>query len=289
MKKELLIAIPMAVVSVPASAQTTIFGDVKNIDGHHIEYVSLRVDSQYTISDKDGNFVLRIPEGHRSDLVVSHLSYKTQTIPYAQYRSGSLHVRLEEKVQTIGDVTIAAPRAKIVKVGRQGMKMPGDAAFTTNPEDGGNHFYDYELGPVIKPGKNYLLRQFSLHIDKCTYQSCVLRLTAYEVCGGNIAPVQHRPIYIHCGKDHQNTDYTQRFLDNIVFKKGHTYYIGIALVSAEGAGSISFPACLHRGYAHKLDTGRIKKLPASLALNLSGIVVKEQALPGRSDRVPNSR
>lgn len=154
------------------------------------------------------------------------------------------------------------------------MKTPGDAVFTISAEDGGSHFYDYELGPVIKPGKDYLLRQFSLHIEECTYKSCVLRITAYEVSGTKIIPIQYKPTYIYCNRNHQNTDCTQRFPENIVLQKGHTYYVGIVLVSAEGAGRISFPACLHRGYARKVDTGRIKKLSTSLALSLTGIVVK---------------
>lgn len=275
MIKKTLIAVLTAMFCLPISAQITVSGDIKDTEGHHIKYASLRVDSQYTISDKDGNFTLRIPKGHKSDLVVSHLSYNSQRIPYAQYKSGELHICLQEKVQTIEGVIIAASKAKTAKIGRQGMKMPGDAAFTTSPEDGGKHFYDYELGPVIKPSKNYLLRQFSLHIEECTYKSCVLSVTAYEVSGGDITPIQNRPIYIYCDKEHQNTDYTHKFPDNIVFKKGHTYYVGIALVSAEGAGRISFPVRLHRGYARKLDTGRIRKAPASLALNLSGIALKK--------------
>lgn len=119
MRKKTLVAILTAMLSLPISAQITVSGDIKDTGGgHQIKYVSLRVDSLHTISDKDGNFTLRIPKGHKSDLIVSHLSYKTLAIPYARYKSGNLHICLQEKVQAIEDVAIAASKAKMVKVGR---------------------------------------------------------------------------------------------------------------------------------------------------------------------------
>ena len=55
----------------------TIKVHVADANGSGIEYVSIHVDSLYTVSDRDGNFSLTIPDDMKADFVTNHISYES--------------------------------------------------------------------------------------------------------------------------------------------------------------------------------------------------------------------
>ena len=46
MIKKTLVAVLTAIFCLPISAQITVSGDIKDTEGHHIKYASLRVDKK---------------------------------------------------------------------------------------------------------------------------------------------------------------------------------------------------------------------------------------------------
>ncbi|MEO9570930.1 MAG: TonB-dependent receptor [Polaribacter sp.] len=61
---------------------TILKGTVKNKDKQPIEKVSIKYNNTGTITDKNGNYTIRIPYKEEITLVFSHISYKTSTKKY---------------------------------------------------------------------------------------------------------------------------------------------------------------------------------------------------------------
>ena len=67
------------------AANKTIKGHVADEFGKNVEFASIYVDSIYTVSDKEGNFSIVVPDDIKQQLVISHISYQTCIIPYNVY------------------------------------------------------------------------------------------------------------------------------------------------------------------------------------------------------------
>ncbi len=63
----------------------SIKGHIVDEFGKNVEFASVYVDSIYAVSDKEGNFSLVVPNGMKQELVISHISYQTNKIPYDVY------------------------------------------------------------------------------------------------------------------------------------------------------------------------------------------------------------
>ena len=250
---------------VTASAQVKVRGKVSNSYGQGIEYVSIRVDSLYAVSDAEGNFELEVPKGHTDQMVVHHISYRTKQIPFESYKTGQLDIQLEEDVYELSDVVISNKKLKEKAVSHKGVKMPGDVSFRNTK------YATYDIGPIIKNKRDYLIKSFNFKVEECTYTRCVLRIIVYEVKGKQFVPVQHKPIYLNFSDKQQFTEQTVDVKEEIILKKGHTYYIGVAVVDSNGKGIINFPAYLRSGYARNLNTKKTKKLPATLGISMKGL------------------
>ena len=250
---------------VMASAQVKVRGKVSNSYGQGIEYVSIRVDSLYAVSDAEGNFELEVPKGHTDQMVVHHISYRTKQIPFESYKTGQLDIQLEEDVYELSDVVISNKKLKEKAVSHKGVKMPGDVSFRNTK------YANYDIGPIIKNKRDYLIKSFNFKVEECTYTRCVLRIIVYEVKGKQFVPVQHKPIYLNFSDKQQFTEQTVDVKEEIILKKGHTYYIGVAVVDSNGKGIINFPAYLRSGYIRNLNTKKTKKLPATLGISMKGL------------------
>ncbi len=87
---------------------TILKGTVKNKDNRPIEKVSIKYNNTGTVTDKNGNYLIRIPYKKEIILVFSHLSYKTYTEKYsAKSRNGvRLSVVLTSNTEQLKEIII---------------------------------------------------------------------------------------------------------------------------------------------------------------------------------------
>ena len=85
-------------------AQISVKGKITDVNGKGVEYVSVGVDSLFTISDVDGYFELKIPDGHTAPMIFHHISYRTQQLPFDTFKSGSVSVKLEEDIYNLSNI-----------------------------------------------------------------------------------------------------------------------------------------------------------------------------------------
>lgn len=83
---------------VVSRAQIEVRGTVVSQAGTPVAYASVQVDSQYTMTDREGRFEMAVPAGHTADMTISHISYHDVSLPFATYRQGHVEARMQEKV-----------------------------------------------------------------------------------------------------------------------------------------------------------------------------------------------
>lgn len=246
----------------------TIKGHVADANGNGIEYVSIHVDSLYTVSDRDGNFSLAIPDDMKANLVANHISYESCVLKSSLYhKSCNLTITLKEKVNDLADVAIVSGK-KQKSIVDKGMRAPGDVTFHNIKNT------TYEIGPLFSPKKNFFVGSAQLRVTKNTFTSCTIRLIIYEIKGNQFVPVQHNPLYLHLTQVSDKHDFTFMPEEPIKLLCSHKYYVGIAVMSSNGVGEIHFPAYLRKGCVRNLCTDKKKKLPATLGVSLLGVQAK---------------
>ena len=248
-------------------AQISVKGKITDVDGKGIEFVSVCVDSLFTVSDTDGNFELRIPDGHTDPMTFHHISYRTQQVPFDTYKNGDVNVKLEEDVYNLSNVIISNKEIKEKAISHKGIKTPGDVAFNNIKNS------IYEIGPIVNNKNDYLVRSFNFKVEECTYSHCTVRIIVYYINDKKFTPVQHKPIYIDFSDKEQFTEHTIEVKEDLLLKKNQKYYIGLAVVSSSGKGTIHFPAYIRKGYVRNLTSCKTKKLPATIGLSMKGFVL----------------
>src|SRR5574344_7102 len=184
MKRNLFAFVFFAFIVSSLSAQVHVVGNVLSEKGVGVEYVSVQVDSIYMISDSKGHFDITIPQGHTSNMIVSHLSFESQSIPFGEYKGGKVSVLLKEKSYILSDVTISNKKQKISQIVGTGVAIPGGVIYYNC-----NHT-DYETGPVIRSNHNYQVTNVKFHVNECNIVgfdrlACAKRYANYLDCNGN--------------------------------------------------------------------------------------------------------
>jgi hypothetical protein len=261
-----LVLVLYLLVNITVSAQVTVKGKITDQNGRGIEYVSITVDSLLAISDAEGNYEISVPNGHVSNMIFHHIAYRPYQLPYDVYKLGTQNVQLEENAYELSNVIVSNKALKEKSISHKGLKTPGDVSFKNIRNS------IYEIGPVIDNNKDYMIKDLNFKVEECTYTSCTVRIIIYEINDKKFVPVQHRPIYIKFSDKSQFKEHTIGVNEEIILKKNHTYYIGVAVVSTNGKGIINFPAYLRSGYVRNLSSGKIKKFPATLGISMRGLV-----------------
>ena len=96
-------------------------------------------------------------------------------IPFSQYKDGTVDISLEDKVYELGEVLVVNRKTKPATILRSWIKLPGDVAFGNTPSG------KYEIGPKFSVHDNFIIENFNLKIEECTYEHCTLRLVIYEL------------------------------------------------------------------------------------------------------------
>lgn len=263
MKKKLYLLLLFVITIFDTNAQIKISGFVQDRNHIGIGYVTVWVDSIFTLTNKDGYFTLELPDGLKSPMTFSHISYKNKIIPYSQYKEGNVRLVMEGRVYDITETSVAARRGKDVAILRKGMKLPGDVAFGNAP------LGKMEIGPKFKASDNFMIDYFNLYIEECTYEQCTLRLIVYKMVGGQFEPVSSRPIYIHLSSANKNSEVKIMTNSQITLQTDNEYFVGLSIVSGS-QGTIHFPAVLRKGVVRNVINGTMKNLPATVCIAVTG-------------------
>lgn len=251
-----------------AVAQVKVCGHIVDRTGKAIEYVTVVAvdDSIGVVADANGAFEIKVTQGDVR-LMFTHVSYESLTIKASEL-SEKNNVVLKEKSVDLPDVSIVLSKRLKTIMGK-GMRGPGNVAITGIDQS------VREVGSVASVGKNYVVEKITIPIVGCSYDKCKLSLHFYEIDGKKFNSIQSVPIYItidKCGKRNLNTDHPT---EKIILRKGHRYFISVSLVELKGKGSVTFPAYFKSGYVRNLESGKHKKLPISLGVEIKGREVKE--------------
>lgn len=253
--------------AVQTVAKVKVQGSVVDAFGKAIEYVSVIAvdDSIGVIADANGQFELEV-SSEAVRLAFSHVSYEGVTVKVIELSSNN-KVVMREKSVSLSDVSIVTSK-KLKTITGKGMRGPGNVAIS------GINQSIREVGSVTSVGKSSTVEKITIPIVGCSYDKCKLSLHFYEIDGNRFIPVQHIPIYISvdkCGKRLLAVEPTEK----IILRKGRRYFVSVSLVELTGNGSVTFPAYFKSGYVRNLESGRQKKLPISLGLEITGREVKE--------------
>lgn len=246
-----------------ANAQTKIKGIVKNQNNIGVEYVTVCVDSIYTLTDRNGQFTLELPIGIKGDMICTHIGYKKKVIPYSIYKGGTADISLEDKVYELGEALVVSRKTKPTVILRKGMKLPGDVAFGNAPSG------KYEIGTKFSVHDNFIIDSFNLKIEECTYEHCTLRLVVYEFSKRQFSPIISKPIYFNLSPLNKNSEINIKTTSSIALHKGKDYFVGLTIVSGL-EGTIHFPATLRSGFVRNLIKGTMKKLPVTVGIGIIG-------------------
>ena len=248
--------------------QTTISGNVLNERGETIEYVSIGFnrDSVGTISDGNGHFSLKIPEGRTNGLVFSHVSYLPTEIPFETYSTGNeLTIVLKDKMIVLPEVSVGKS-SKPKNIEGRGMPMPGSCVLTGRGTPDGP-----EGGPMFTADKDYIISNIQLKIQKCTYKECKLSFNLYERQDSQLVNVLQKPIYTTVQQSKKDFTLDVEPTDILLLKHGTEYYLSVSMVDSDGEGTLMIGASAKSGYFRKgLINGEIKKVPVCPAIAVKG-------------------
>ncbi|MBP5365649.1 MAG: carboxypeptidase-like regulatory domain-containing protein [Bacteroidales bacterium] len=263
-----IIAIAIIYTNQNVVAQLNVSGNVLNERGETIEYVSIgfNCDSVGTISDDNGHFSLKIPEGRTKTLIFSHVSYLPAEIPFESYSAGNeLTIVLKDKTIILPEVTIRKSSKPEVIVGK-GMPMIGGCMFTKRDKTDSP-----EGGPMFTPEKDYIISNILLDIKECTYKECTLSFNLYERQDSKLVNVLQKPIYQTVQQKKKSFTLDVMPEETLVLKQGKEYYLSVAMVDCEGEGVLMSPARVKSGYYRKsIIDGEPEKKPICLPIVIKG-------------------
>ena len=249
-------------------AQITVEGNVVNERGEKIEYVSIgfEADSVGVISDANGHFTLKIPDGRKKELSFSHVSYLTTEIPYQEYSKGKpLTVVLKDKVVELTEVVIGKKNKAKTIVGK-GISLPGAVATSGRGSDLGP-----EAGVAFTCHKEYVLSDILVKISECTFSQCKVSINVYERVGHQFVNIHQKPIYEVVKQLKGGYTLDVRPEENIVLKPKKHYYVSIRLVDGYGEnGSLYMNGYIKNGLYRNAVKGKTKKLPIRPAIVVKG-------------------
>lgn len=261
-KLKISLSLLLAVIfSCMASAQNKIKGRIVNEQGQGIEYANIIVGNAYTMSNAEGYYELSLSTEKDTFMTVSHISYETLHTSVSNHKI----ITMKSRQNQLPEVTVAGKKCKEKKIVRKGVKLPGDVTLNncTSPIE--------EIGSVVSISKDYLVRNLEFEVKNSSYDFCRLRIIIYDINNQIFTPIMHKPLYVECEKNANNYTYRVKFDEKVILQKGHDYYLGLCVVEGTEGRCISFPLYVHSSYARNLKNGKVRKLPVSIGMSLTGV------------------
>ena len=242
MNNRYLVPISLLFFSFIVNAQSyhTIFGRVVNEKGEGIEYVSIGIpkDSVFTVSDIDGFFSLRIPEGKSEDIRFFHVSYETVSLPPGRYYSAKDSLFISMVYNALPEVVVVPRKEKSTTILGKGVRWAG-ASFGLSNSYGG--IKDEEWGSLVSIRKPTRVDKAELEAKLDEADRAVLTID-----DGWKKLVFNEP-------------------ETLILEPGK-YYFAVRFVEFVGKGALVCKGYFNNAY----DRGDDFKMPLSLGLRVIG-------------------
>jgi len=224
-----------------------------------------------TVSDQNGNFRIVIDSIYINDSIrFSAIGYEPQTFPVRRLND------LPDKTLYLNPLEFYLSEIKVVyskpREIRLGYPVISDAlrsGFSDN--DLGS-----ELGVIIDTKKQVRLKDLSLNVGICTYDSVSYRVNIYEVVNQtDFKNILAKPIYISFSKEKIGEALTFDLWENEIIVEGNIL-VTLELFKNLGEGRLLFKTEFFTGYTYhrKTSQGSWTKSSGAVGLYLTGRVIK---------------
>ncbi len=271
MRKFYLLLIGL-IVSLSALCQngTHFVGTVKSSEGKNVEYVTIVVKDMdiRTISDANGRFLVNVPDSSSfTKLIFSHVAYVSKTVDIKDVSDKSpLNVIMEPSTFILPDFAVTGKKMKKKTIKHKCIPCPGGIVFKGSDNIG------TEMGLIVNPKHDFLVKSFCLPVSKCTYYKCTLSINVYEIVKkGNFVNILHRPIYAIIEQSHVKNVLDILPQERLVFTHDKRYYVSMEVVGTQSDGYIEFPAYFKGSYVRNTNMNKVKKIPINLGLSVKGL------------------
>ena len=247
-------------------SQKTLKCNVKNENGEPIEYVNIGIVGTHKgiISDEHGIFSLERLQPNPTDSVYfSHISYKYKSLLAKDIKND---VVLEDANIVLPETTLKIKTPKIHTL--KGKGIPTIVTIISDKEELEKGDLKSEVGDFITLKKDTQFTEFSITINKNTFNKSILRIVIYQVDKErkNFTPLLEEPIYINIPYSKKKQTITKKL--STLALRGNVY-IGVQFVAFEGdkKATIEFNAKASGGW--KRQGNEVEKLPFGLGFPFS--------------------
>ncbi|WP_454985821.1 carboxypeptidase-like regulatory domain-containing protein [Capnocytophaga bilenii] len=235
-------------------------------NGTPIEYVNIGIVGTHkgVISDEHGNFFLEKLAAKPTDSIYfSHISYKYKSLLAKDIKND---VVLEDANIVLPETTLKIKTPKIHTL--KGKGIPTIVTIISDKEELEKGDLKSEVGDFITLKKDTQFTEFSITINKNTFNKSILRIVIYQVDKErkNFIPLLEEPIYINIPYSKKKQTITKKL--STLALRGNVY-IGVQFVAFEGdkKATIEFNAKASGGW--KRQGNEVEKLPFGLGFPFS--------------------
>ena len=279
----------LGVLFFPALGQR-ISGRITDLNGNAIEYVNVGIANTSTggISDRNGNFSIRIPDSLKNkQLLFSHLSYKAQSLPIPELfrqmsETGEVTVALPVHAFAIAPVVVLSGRARYRRFEKTYRSAGGYIARssidTAQMENNEVARINAEIGTVYTMRNRIWLKTITLHVSRCSQDSVLMRVNLFRYEDrASIKALLHKPIYIMVRKDLKEAYYDIDVeADYIVLERGEVA-VGLDVVERYGHENtyLLMPHYTGGGYRRRLLSDFVEKSSRNPGISLYGRILPD--------------
>lgn len=264
-----LLTIILLISCFVANAQSyhTLYGRVVDEQGRGIEYVNIGIpkDTVYTVSDSDGYFSLKVPEGKTEDIRFSHVSYESVFLTPEQYYSTNDSLMVSMIYNVLPEVVVKPGKEKATTILGKGVRWAGANFGFANCYDG---IKDEEWGSLVTIRKPTLVETAELEVKLEEAEKAVLSFVIYKVDKDDktYTPVQHIPVYQPVTHEEGWKKLIFEEPEILILEPGK-YYCAVKFVEFIGKGTLHFKGYFKNAY----DREGVYKMPFSIGLLVTGV------------------
>lgn len=224
-----------------------------------------------TVSDQNGKFSIFIDSIYNNDSVrFSVIGYEPQTFPVRRLNDlPDKTLYLNPLEFYLSEIKVVYSKPRDIRLGYPVLSDALKSGFSDN--DLGS-----ELGVIINTKKRVRLKNLTLNVGTCTYDSVSYRVNIYQVNGQEeFKNILTKPIYISFSKDNIGNELTFDLWENSIIVDGDIL-VSIELFKNLGEGRLLFKTTFFTGYTYhrKTSQGSWTKSAGTVGLYLTGRVIK---------------
>lgn len=246
-------------ISILTSAQKTITGRIKSINGNGIEYVNIGIleKNTGTVSDVNGIFNINIPDSLVNDsLTIRHINFQTISLcirDLSFFKENE--ITLNHKENILPDIVILSQKRKYKWISK-GIRIPGYAE---------PNYLGEEFGIVINVSEFNAISKCKFNISSCKYDSVIFRFNVY--LSEKLEPAYSRNITIY--KDNKNKQYEIPL--SIPLEQEKNLFVSLEYAYSYGKGGLKFPIFLGKSFCRKTSLDNFTEVPIRMGFSIETI------------------